>query len=136
MDFFVGVTLLAPSSADQLIGGLVKRGFNVALAQEGFHGHQLVALRVSDADPDNEGVAGTYDDELEDESVDNSDHEYAPEDLDLVKAALVQTLNEYQLKYFSYVVISGDAIASWAPGNLDLAPKQESDTLFEHVTGD
>lgn len=135
MDFFVGVTLLAPSSADQLIGGLVKRGFNVALAQDGFHGTQLVALRVSDAHPtpnDDEDEDENYDDE----SVDNSRYEYTPGDLDLIKAALVQTLNEYQIKYFSYVVIAGDAIVSWAHGNLDLAPKQESDTLFEHVTGD
>jgi hypothetical protein len=126
MEFFVCITLLTPMAADQVIAGLVKRGFNVALAEADFHGHQLVVLTVSDAHPADDGE-------------DYEEYEYEATDLDLVKAAIVQTITEYQIKHFSYVIISGNAVMTWAAGNLDLATratKQDPQTLFEHVTGE
>jgi hypothetical protein len=118
MDFFIGLTLLTPKGADAVIGGLVRRGYQVANAQNEHMG-QFLTLRVSN-----------------DTSDDDEEDEYGPEVLEGIHAALKEILSEAQTKYFSYVIFAGVVVATWGDGNLKLVPDPpKGKTVFDHLEG-
>jgi len=124
MDFFIGLTLLTPKGADAVIGGLVRRGYQVAMAQTEPTG-QFLTLRVSN------------DTGEDDENEDDEEYEegYGPEVLEGIHAALKQILHETETKYFSYVVFAGVVVAAWGEGNLKLVPDppKGGKTVFDHL---
>ena len=127
MDFFIGLTLLTPLGARAVIGGLVRRGYQVTIAQPEPPGHFLT-LRVSnDTSGDDDGY------EVEDEDEDA----YGPEVLDGTHAALKQILHEAETKYFSYVIFAGVVVAVWGGGNVKLVPDPpKGKTVFDHLASE
>jgi hypothetical protein len=124
MDFFIGLTLLTPLGANAVIGGLVRQGYQVAMATEPMG--QFLTLRVSN------------DTSEDDEDEDGEDEEgYGPEVLEGIHAALKKILYETETKYFSYVVFAGVVVAAWGEGNLKLVPDPpKGKTVFDHLEGE
>jgi hypothetical protein len=118
MDIYIGLTLLTPLGADAVIGGLVRRGYQVAPAQLDEPMGQFLTLRVSnDTDDDDDGS-----------------EEYGPEVLGGIHTALKEVLQASDSKFFSYVIFAGDVVSVWAEGNLKLAPEvPKGKTMFDHL---
>ena len=116
MDFFVFVTLLTPKAADSVIGGLVRRNFEVQLATTEYNPAQLLALMVDD---------------------NRDEHVTTEESLSGMEQALKDVLAEASAKYHSYVIVEDTGSnVEWGRGNLDADLIQEAapKTIFDHVT--
>jgi hypothetical protein len=120
MLFNVWVTLLTPLSINNLVGGLVRKGYTVGPTGDPLydenHVSTLLGLVVED-----------------DENEEDSDAEDAA--LDQLQSDLEDVLKDTSTKYHSYVITPDNAARS-SSGNIQLPGPKITKTVFDHLGED